>query len=125
MNNEDLERLESATDGLPAYEYLANHIDQIDGETLEKVIELLMKADLNGQFCVSAARYLTAIDPAGNASVIDRLVKGAIERDRERRYIGDLLESLWGKDYKENSTMLAATDDNFRRIFKRVFPDRL
>ncbi|MBD5198060.1 MAG: hypothetical protein HDS86_02740 [Bacteroidales bacterium] len=125
MTNDDLQRLENATDGLAAYEYIANHIDQLDGPAIQKVTDLLMRADLNGQFCVSAARYLTAIDPVAYAEPIDRLVKGAIERDRERRYIGDLLESLWGKDYKEHASELTANDDNFRRIYKRVFPDRL
>lgn len=56
---------------------------------------------------------------------IDKLVKGAIDRDKERRYIGDLLESLWGKDYAERAQSLISSDDNFRRIYKRVFPDRL
>ena len=125
MTNDDLQRLENATDGLAAYEYIANHIDRIDAATLGKVIDLLMRADLNGQFSVSAARYLNAINPVANAEPIDRLVKGAIERDRERRYIGDLLESIWGKDYKERAAELTASDDNFRRMYKRVFPDRL
>lgn len=125
MTNEDIRKLQNATDGLAAYEYLANNIETIDHADLAKAIELLMQADLNGQFCVSAARYLYATDPLRHAESIDRLVKGAIERDRERRYIGDLLENLWGKDYMERATMLAATDDNFRRIYKRVFPDRL
>ncbi len=125
MTNDDMRRLSAATDGLPAYEYLANNIDTIDAAELSQIIDLLMQADLNGQFCVSAARYLSATDPVRHAGAIDTLVKGAIERDRERRYIGDLLESLWGKDYKERAQLLTATDDNFRRIYKRVFPDRL
>ena len=56
MTNDDLQRLENATDGLAAYEYIANHIDQLDGPAIQKVTDLLMRADLNGQFCVSAAR---------------------------------------------------------------------
>lgn len=125
MTNEEKQRLQTATDGLQAYEYMANNIETLDTAALGEVTDLLMKADLNGQFCVSAARYLFATNPLHYADVIDRLVKGAIERDRERRYIGDLLESFWGKDYRDRATSLMATDDNFRRIYKRVYPDRL
>ena len=125
MTNEEMQRIKNATDGLPAYEYIANNIDTIDTDTLGVVTDLLMQTDLNGQFCVSAARYLSTIDASRFADTIDKLVKGAIDRDKERRYIGDLLQSLWGKDYAERAQSLISSDDNFRRIYKRVFPDRL
>ena len=45
-----------------------------------------------------------------------------IDKDRERKYIGSLLEALWGADYHDNADKLRETDDNFRRIYKRMFP---
>lgn len=50
------------------------------------------------------------------------MVAAAIEKDRERRYIADLLESLYGADYRDRVDQLNASDDNFRRIYKRVYP---
>ena len=55
------------------------------------------------------------------AESIDMLVKAAIEKDRERKYLGDLTVSLWGADYKEHAEELSAQDDNFRRIYKRLY----
>ena len=46
----------------------------------------------------------------------------AIEKDRERAYIGQLLAELWGEDYAEHADEISARDDNFRRIYKRLFP---
>lgn len=125
MTSKDTNSLQTASDGLSVYEFLANNIDSIDEADLDRVVDRLMQADITGQFCVSAARYLAAIDSSRYANPIDRLVKGAIDRDRERHYIGDLLESLWGKDYMACAARLIASDDNFRRIYKRVYPDRL
>ena len=122
MTDEDRKQLlNDKQGGLLAYEYLANHIFNLDATELEFILDSLYKADLNGQFSVSAARYLAAIDKTKYKIYIDRLVKNAIDRDRERRYIGDLLESLWGKDYHEKAHELALSDDNFRRIYKRIF----
>ena len=45
-----------------------------------------------------------------------------IEKDRERAYIGQLLAELWGEDYAEHADEISARDDNFRRIYKRLFP---
>ena len=50
MTNEEMQRIKNATDGLPAYEYIANNIDTIDTDTLGVVTDLLMQTDLNGQF---------------------------------------------------------------------------
>jgi hypothetical protein len=71
---------------------------------------------------VSAARYLNAIDSEFYASQISRLIAAAIEKDREHRYIGDLLQGIWGTDYASRVDELNASDDNFRRIYKRLFP---
>lgn len=120
--DEDLKKkLAKDADGLLTYEYIANHIGLCD-DIMPDLIENLVNADKNGQFAVSAARYLNAIDRNHYKIEIDRLVNAAIDRDRERRYIGDLLESLWGADYHLNAEHLNLTDNNFRRIYKRVYP---
>ena len=71
---------------------------------------------------MSAARYLHAIDHARYAAAIDRLVALAIEKDREHRYLPALIEGLYGADYRSRAAELSATDDNFRRIYKRIQP---
>ncbi|MCM1336488.1 MAG: hypothetical protein NC187_05625 [Candidatus Amulumruptor caecigallinarius] len=119
MNEEDTKRLTKDTDGLLTYEYIANHIGEDDLD-IEFLTDNMIKADQNGQFTVSAARYLAAIDATAFAPQISRLVAAAIDKDRERRYIGDLLPSLWGEDYLSHADELSHADDNFRRIYKRI-----
>ncbi len=120
--DEDLKKqLSKDPDGLLTYEYIANNIDSVD-EIMPDLAENMITVDKSGQFVVSAARYLNAIDSEKYAVSIDMLVKAAIEKDRERKYLGDLAVSLWGADYKEHADELSAKDDNFRRIFKRLFP---
>ena len=109
MTETDLKILRGDSDGLLTYEYLANHI----GECGPEEINALM---------ASAARYLHAIDPAGYAPAIRELVAGAIDKDREHRYLPDLLLGLYGENYQERAVELCAADDNFRRIYKRLFP---
>ena len=119
--NEELNKLLSAdTDGLLTYEYMANHIDGID-EVLDTLIVRMIAVDMNGQFLVSAARYLSAIDAAKYAEGISRLIAASIDKDREHKYIGDLL-TLWGDDYQNRVDELNASDNNFRRIYKRLYP---
>lgn len=119
MNEEDTKRLTKDTDGLLTYEYIANHIGEDDLD-IEFLTDNMINADQNGQFTVSAARYLAAIDATAFAPQISRLVAAAIDKDRERRYIGDLLPSLWGEDYLSRADELSRADDNFRRIYKRI-----
>ncbi len=114
-------QLSKDPDGLLTYEYIANNISTVDDIMLE-LADNIINVDLTGQFVVSAARYLSAIDEEKYAESIDRLVKAAIEKDRERKYLGDLAVSIWGADYKEHADELVAKDDNFRRIYKRLFP---
>lgn len=121
MDRNTIKRLGKDPDGLLTYEYIANHIGECDDE-MESLVDNMIAVDATGQFMVSAARYLGAIDAAKFSPHISRLVAAAIEKDRERRYIGDLLQSLWGADYAERAATLCLTDDNFRRIFKRVHP---
>ncbi|MBP3890245.1 MAG: hypothetical protein J6D01_03430 [Muribaculaceae bacterium] len=120
MTEDDIKRLSKDADGLLTYEYIANHIGDDDLD-ISRLVDNMIQVDRSGQFVVSAARYLAAIDAHGFSAAIDRLVKAAIDKDREHRYIPDLLPSLWGADYESRADQLIATDDNFRRIHKRVF----
>ena len=118
--NEDLKKaVGKDPDGLLTYEYIANHIGEID-EVLDELIDNMISVDLNGQFLVSAAHYLHAIDGVRYHGAIERLIAAAIDRDREHRYIGDLLPALWGEDYASHVAELSAADNNFRRIYFMV-----
>lgn len=116
-----MNKLAKDENGLATYEYLANNIDNIDND-IDALIDNMIRVDHNGQFVVSTARYLHAIDSDKFAPSIDRLIKAAIDKDREHVYLADLAASIWGPDYKQNATTLAAGDDNFRRIYKRLYP---
>ena len=121
MDQQLLQKLENDPDGLLTYEDLANHIDQCPA-ILPELVDTLPRVDSTGQFMVSAARYLSAIDLQGFRPWIDTLVAAAIDRDREHRYIADLLPSIWGEDFAARADELSHTDNNFRRIYKRVNP---
>ena len=120
MNEDDKKLLSKDSDGLLTYEYIANHISSIDDD-LDYLIDNMMRVDLSGQFIVSAARYLFAIDSEHYNNAISRLITAAIEKDREHRYIADLLP-LWGADYEDHVEELNKSDNNFRRIYKRLYP---
>lgn len=122
MTENDLKKLRVDPDGLLTYEYLANHIGICEPSDIDLLVENMARVDLNGQFLASAARYLHALDPEGFAPAIHTLVAGAIDKDREHRYLPDLLQSLYGADYQEHVGELMAADDNFRRIYKRLYP---
>ena len=100
MNEDVLKKLKKDEDGLATYEYIAN----------------------NGQFIVSTARYLAAIDKEKYSDSISKLLDASIEKDRDRKYMPSLLASIWGEDYVEKAEELSASDNNFRRIYKRVYP---
>jgi hypothetical protein len=121
MDQELKKELSKDPDGLLTYEYIANNIDTCH-EIIDDLVENMILVDRNGQFLVSAARYLNAIDSEFYAPQISRLIAAAIEKDREHRYIGDLLQGIWGTDYASRVDELNASDDNFRRIYKRLFP---
>ena len=122
MTQEDIKHLKQDPDGLLSYEYLANHIGECTPDDIEAIIDNMEKVDLSGQFMASAARYLNAIDPVGLRPAIRRLVAATIDKDREHRYLADLLQGLYGADYEDNAVALCSTDDNFRRIYKRLYP---
>lgn len=113
--------LSKDTTGLLTYEYIANNIGTI-GPIMSDLIKNIIEVDHTGQFVVSAARYLNAIDAEKYANDIDLLIKAAIIKDRDRAYLPTLASSIWGADYRDKSAQLAAHDDNFRRIYKRLYP---
>lgn len=121
MTDDDKKALAADTDGLKCYEYIANHIED-DIADIDAAIDSMGRADLTGQFTASAARYLYAIDPEKFDGQIQRLVAMTIDRDREHRYLADVLHSLYGADYESRAKQLIETDNNFRRIYKRLFP---
>lgn len=121
MEEETRKKLAADTDGLLSYEYIANHIDSVE-EDLPWLVDNMIGVDLTGQFVISAARYLYAIDPEAFAAAIDKLVKAGIDKDREHRYLGDMLRQMYGDDYEARAAELSASDDNFRRIYKRLYP---
>ena len=121
MTDEQKRVLEDDPDGLVTYEYIANNIENCFDE-LEWLIENMTRVDLVGQVLASAARYLNAIDPVKFAEPVRKLVAATIDRDREHRYLPDLILSIYGEDYEEKAPRLMAEDNNFRRIYKRLFP---
>ena len=121
MDNNTKKMLDNDTNGLLTYEYIANNMGSIDNDLPDLVDNMIMK-DRTGQFVVSTARYLNAIDRDKYASSINLLVKAAIAKDRDHVYLAYLASSLWGTDYKDRAAELSATDDNFRRIYKRLYP---
>lgn len=113
------------TDGMLTYDYIVNNIENCEAlmPNMDLLIDNLFRADVSGQFLASSARFLSAVNKEMFHTHIGRLVVGAIEKDREHRYIGSLLEAIWGSDYAERAEELNLTDDNFRRIYKRIYPD--
>lgn len=125
MTEKDLKSLRQDPDGLLTYEYLANHIGECTPDDIDCLIENMKTVDLAGQFLASAARYLHAIDAEAYSPAIKALVAGAIDRDREHRYLPALLQGLYGSDCLDRSEQLCASDDNFRRIYKRLYPTNI
>ncbi len=120
--NDILQHPESDADGMATYEYIVNNSDTCL-DHMPALLDNLKRADQTGQFLASTARFLSAIDAETFRPWIALLVEGAIDKDRERRYIGSLLEAIWGHDYKDRAEELRASDDNFRRIYKRIYPE--
>lgn len=121
MTNDDAKRLVGDPDGLLTYEYLANNIENCD-EDIEWLVDNVVRVDLSGQFTASAARYLHAIDPDKYGDAVNALVAATIGKDREHRYLQALLAGIYGNDYQAKAAELSLTDDNFRRIYKRLYP---
>ncbi|MDE7412718.1 MAG: hypothetical protein K2N05_02865 [Muribaculaceae bacterium] len=109
-------------EGMAIYEYIVDNVETCEAEMGELICRLRM-ADNTGQFLASTARYLSAVNREKFDRWLTPLIEGAIERDRDRRYIGSLLEGIWGENYKERAEELRASDDNFRRIYKRIYSE--
>lgn len=107
-------------EGMALYEYIVDNAES-DKLLMGEMVMKLNKVDTSGQFLASTARYLAAVDRARFEQWLAPLVEGAIEKDKERKYIGSLLEALWGADYMERAEELRECDDNFRRIYKRIY----
>ena len=120
--NEILKHLTTDEDGMMTYDYIVNHVD-VCCEDMDALVDKLLEVDHTGQFLASSARYLNAVDTERFHPYIGRLVEGAIRCDRERKYISSLLEALWGEGYRQRAEELSMTDDNFRRIYKRVYAE--
>lgn len=123
MDQDLKKQLSQDPDGLLTYEYIANHIGLCD-DIMPELVDNMIMVDKTGQFVTSAARYLNAIDSERYASCINTLVGAAIEKDRDRLYLASLVESLYGADYVLRAAELSETDDNFRRIYKRLVPSQ-
>ncbi len=121
MTSQDLNKLKADKDGLHIYEYLANNIEE-DADEINTLIDMLSEVDLSGQYMASAARYLNAIDSEKFGEQVKRLVALTIDRDREHNFLGQLMTSLYGEDYADHAKELSATDNNFRRMYKRLYP---
>ncbi len=119
--SEVLKHLSGDQDGMATYDYIVNNVDTCTAD-MDDLVANLRRVDICGQFLASTARFLSAVDSDKFKPWITPLIEGAIEKDRERRYIGSLLQAIWGKDYMERADELKASDDNFRRIFKRIYP---
>lgn len=122
MTQQEIQELKRDPDGLMTYEYIANHIDECSESDLDALVDNMVTVDLTGQFLASAARYLNAIDAQRFAEPVKRLIASTIDKDREHRYLPDILNSIYGADYGDRASELIATDNNFRRIYKRLFP---
>ncbi|MDE6396525.1 MAG: hypothetical protein K2K84_04575 [Muribaculaceae bacterium] len=123
MNQSELKELQNDPDGLTTYEFLANNLDSLSPEDMDELIENMSRVDLSGQYLASGARYLNALDGEKYADAVRRMVALTIDRDRERNFIPDLLTALYGPDCAEHFEELSLNDNNFRRMYKRVYPN--
>lgn len=122
MTPEQKKTLTTDPDGLLTYEFIANHIGTGDLD-MAWLTENMINVDPVGQFTASAARYLHAIDPEEFAPFINELIAATINKDREHRYLPSLMAGIYGCDYQHHAAELSATDDNFRRLYKRLHPN--
>ncbi len=121
---ENREALDEALEqeGFEAYQTIIDNCETC-GDRMSEFVAHLRSIDTSGQFLASAARYLAALDRERFEPWLTPLIEGAIEKDRERKYIGSLLQAIWGSDYMDHAEELKESDNNFRRIFKRIYPE--
>ena len=113
-------KIEADSNGLLTYSYIANNIDSCE-EEMYFLLANMIKVDMTGQYVASAARYLYAINKEQYKSHISTLIASVIEKAREHRYLPGLIQGIWGDDYLQRAEELKS-DDNFRRIYKRLYP---
>ena len=84
MAEDILKKLRKAEDGLSTYEYIANNIGNCD-ELMPALVENMINVDRNGQFVVSTARYLHAIDAEKYvySSEVARRVRNDLKIDKD------------------------------------------
>ena len=56
MDKEVLKKLSKDDSGLATYEYIANHIDALNEEDMDSLVDNILNSDKAGQFAVSTAR---------------------------------------------------------------------
>lgn len=117
----ELEKLKSDASGLETYDYIVNNVPECLND-MDFLSSNLSNADSTGKYLASSVKFLVSFGNEDFRPWIYRLIDATIEKDRERRYIGGLLEAVWGADYAERAEELKNTDDNFRRIYKRIYP---
>lgn len=109
-------------EAMSIYQYIVDNYRDCS-EEMPEIIEKLKDTDTTGQFFASSAIYLAAIDREQYDRWLAPLIECVIEKDREHRYLGSLLTSIWGEEYRDNIEDLKIKDDNFRRIYKRLHPE--
>lgn len=115
--------MQSTDKAMEIYEALVD-AESSAPDRMPALVADLVANDETGQYLCSGARYLGALNRTGYGEYINTMVEAAIDRDREHRYIAQLLPALWGDDFMERSRQLRLCDNNFRRIFKRIYTDR-
>lgn len=116
----DIKEVSKDTDGMMTYDFIVNNIPESISD-MDFLVDNLIKKDQSGKYLASSAKFLAGLDKALYSRWINIMIEAAIQKDRERRYLGALLESVWGADYKEKAEIIKQEDDNFRRIYKRIY----
>lgn len=122
MLEKEIKELEKDIDGLRTYEFLVNNLESLDNEQLTAIVDRLATVDHSGQYLASGVRYMNGVDKVKYSDHIKRMTALTIDRDREHKFIGDLILNLYGANYYDRTTEFA-NDDNFRRMYKRLYPD--
>lgn len=121
MNKDDFKDLEKDVTGLKTYEFLINNLFSLSDDNIISIIDKMSDIDNTGQYIASSARYLNAVDSNHFRDIVKKLVSIIIDKDREHRYIKDVMTAIYGEDYLEKSASYS-DDNNFRRLFKRIHP---
>lgn len=121
MKEEQIKTFEKTADGMKTYEFLVDNLEQLTDEQLVEIVNHLAEVDHSGQYLASGIRYLNGVDKFKYSHHIDRMVAVTIDKDREHKYISELMMYLYGAEYYNHITDFE-NDDNFRRMYKRLHP---